>query len=679
MIIKNKNLFLNKKKILLSTGFLTNNLTISLQIGNTNILGIIVNNNNNKIKDFLPLSIIYKEKTFALNKIPFGYIKKENKYSNREILMMRVIDRLVRPLIQIYIKEIQITLLLLSYDKKFPSDSLLSIITSLLLYIKGFTTKLIYQIRIIKIGNKYIINPSLKIINNKNIKINLLIGGDGKYITVMEGDMKQVSYKELKKIIIYANKIIIRGIILQKKFLKKYYFLHKKEKRLNYYINKFSYIKRIINKYKICIKNIFFQNNRNNKFYYKNINNIKNKILKIENIKNKIIFDYFFNIKKKNIFNKKIIYFKKRLDNRNFNKIRKIKSKINYLAIPHGSCLFFRGNTKILVIVTLSTINNINIIDTLDKEYKEKFYIFYNFNDFSVQKINKSFIISRREIGHGYLAQKSFKYLLFNNRKYIIRVVSEVLESNGSTSMATVCATNMALLNAGVILKNNISGISYGILKYKKKKIILTDISEIEDYYGYIDFKITGTKKGFTSCQIDIKDRILNIKLIKNILKKSSKDLKKIIIIMNKIIKYPSKIYIFKFFIHKKFMFFFNEYNIFMIKNNNNLHKLIINYFRKKKKIYLISKNKYDINKILFLLKNKIFFLKKKFIYRFKIHFITYKGIYIKLYNIFYFLKKKYLYLKYKYIYYFLKVNDYINLIYINIFNNRIFISRNFI
>ncbi|XBT18729.1 MAG: hypothetical protein ABNO60_00215 [Candidatus Shikimatogenerans sp. Tcar] len=681
MIIKFKKKFLNKKKIYLQIGEIItkSNNSILLKIDNTCILGILVIKNNYNIQDILSLNISYKEKMSSYNKIPYGYIKRKIKYNNREILLMRIIDRLIRPLIKIFFKEIQITLLLLSYNKKFPSEGLIGIITSIILYISKLSQDLFYLIRIIKINNKYIINPSLNILKKKNVKINLLIGGNGKYITVMEGEMKEISYKEFLNIIKYSNKIIIRGILLQIYFLKKYYKYNiNKYIKFNFFKNNKKKIKKKINLYKQCIKNIFLQK-RSNIFYYKNINMVKNKILKIENFKNSIIFNYYFILIKKKIFNKLIIYKKIRLDNRKLYNIRNINSKVNFLPKLYGSCLFNRGNTQVLTTVTLSNLNNLSIIDTLDIEYKEKFYICYNFNNFSVNEISKNIIISRREIGHGYLAQRSFKYILPNKRKYIIRVVSEVLKSDGSSSMATVCSTSMALLDAGIDIKYNISGLSYGILKYKNKFIILTDISEIEDFYGNIDFKITGTKNGFTSCQIDVKNKILNINIIKIILKKSKIDIIKIINNMNKIINKPKKKYIYKFNIYKKYIYYFNENNILDFKNKNNLSNLIINLCKKKKKIYLISKKIKYIKKFIKNYIYKIFFLKKNNIFKFKIMFINKKGIYIKIYNIFYFLNKKYLYYKYKYIYYFLKKNDYINLIYLNIYKYKIFISRNFL
>ncbi|XBT18413.1 MAG: hypothetical protein ABNO50_00220 [Candidatus Shikimatogenerans sp. Tduv] len=680
-----KNIFLNKKEIILKIKEIANNSnnSISLKIGGTYILGILIYKKNNNIQDFLPLNIIYKEKASSLNKIPYGYIKKDIKFTNREIILMRVIDRLIRPLIKINIKNIQIILLLLSYDKKFPSDSLLSIISSIMLYTSKLINKLFYQIRIIKIKHKYIINPKIKILSNKNVKINLLIGGNDKYLTVMEGEMKEISYKEFINIIKYSFFIIKKGIFLQKKILKKYYkynknIINKNIINKNIINKKYNYIKKKIYIYKKCFKNIFLCNKKKD-FYYKNIEHLKNKILKIENIKNNIIFNYYFNNIKNKIFNKLIIYKKKRLDNRNFSDIRSIFIKNSFLSIPQGSCLFSRGNTQVLVSITLSTINNANIIDILDNEYKEKLYVCYNFYNFSVNEIIKNLITSRREIGHGYLIQKSFKYLFVEKKKYIVRVIADVLKSDGSTSMASVCATNIALLDAGVYLKRNVSGISYGILKYKNKKNIITDISEIEDYYGNMDFKITGTNKGFTSCQIDVKNLILNLNLIKKILKKAKKDLLIIKNKMNNIISVSKKLYIHKLYVYKKYIYFFNKYNINNIINKYNLYQLVINYYNKKGYLYLISKKKKNIKKFIYLYNDKFLFFKKKNIYKFKIKFINIKGIYISIYNIYYFLNKRFLYYKYNNLYYFLKKNDYINLMFLKIKNKKIIFTRNFI
>ncbi|XCC45339.1 MAG: hypothetical protein ABUS76_00220 [Candidatus Shikimatogenerans sp. Ttur] len=670
-------IYINNKKILIEINSLAirSNKSILLKIGKTYLFSTIIINKLNNINNFIPLIIIYKENYSSFRKIPLGFNKRELKFNNKEILIMRILDRLIRPLLKSFYKEIQISLFLISYDKKYSIYNLLGVIVSILLnFIINITlTKLVSLIRIIKINNKYIINPNLKLLKNKFITIDLIIGADYKNFIVIEGDFKEITYKEFLNIIIYSHNIIKKNIKNQSLFLNK--------------INKKNIINKIIykNKNKYKLKKYIYKYYKyiyNNFFFKKKLNFFFLKIKKNNYNKNIYFFiNYYFYKLKKKIYNNIIFNKYKRIDGRSFNKIRNFFYKINYLPSTHGSCLFTKGRTQVLISVTLGNLNDINIIDTFEKEYKENFYLHYNFHAFSVGNIKIKNNISRREIGHGYLAQRSFKFLLYNIF-FSIRIISDILSSDGSSSMATVCATSLALLNAGIYLKRKVFGFSYGVFLKKKKKIILTDISEKEDKYGEMDFKLTGTIKGITSCQLDVKSSILNINILKKIFKKFKNN---IFYINNKINKkkiIKKNIFIYKYYILKKYIYKFINFNgiknIKKIQSNTNT---IIFYKKKKMLIKVLSQKKKYIKKLLKKINKFIFFFKKKKIYRFKILNVKNNGIYINfMKKKKYFLKKKYIYYNNKYIFSFLKKNDYINILFLkfNKMNNKLIITRFF-
>ncbi|XBT18859.1 MAG: hypothetical protein ABPD24_00030 [Candidatus Shikimatogenerans sp. AspAUS03] len=659
----------NKKKIVLeSNKFIkNNNKSFFLKTGNTVLLINLIYTKNKKEKHILPLYFVYKEKYYSLNKIPISYNKRDYNYTIKEILIMRILDRLFRPLFYNFKYKIQITIFLLSYDNKYLTNDLISLSTSLILLFSKIPYKgPVYLIQIIKINNKYIINPNYNQLKIKYIKFNLLIGGNYFYIIVLEGDMNELNYKEFINIIKYSHIIIKKAIQLQINIIKKKYIQNKYLiKNDNYIIMKFlKYFKKM---------NIYVLLKYNNIKYFNKIyfifkktifQKIKKKINKKKYNNNKILISALKMKLKKKILNLFLLKFNKRLDNRSYKDIRKIKYKLNFLPSCHGSVLFTRGNTQILLIITISNIFNINKVDSLNTLYKENFYLQYNFNSFSVNEIKNKNILSRREIGHSYLAQKSFKCFLFLKNQFSLRIISEVLQSDGSSSMATVCATSLALINSGIYLKRLVLGISYGILKIYKKYKLITDLSEIEDNLGYMDFKITGTVKGLSACQLDCKKPILSINLIESIIKRSLKNFK---YINNKLkYNYSNFFYCKKFFIYKKFLMNFLKLNC-KFKYLNNSIKYIINFIKKKKMIIIYYKNKINLFKFIKKFYKKIIIYKLYNIYKFKIIFIKKQGIYISYFNNIFFLKKKKLYINNKLILPYLKKGDYINLFYLGL------------
>lgn len=545
-LIKNKIKIKNNKTITLETGIIANlsDGSVIIKLGNTILLttvviGDVVENNLN----FLPLTIDYREKYFASGKIPGGYIKREGRPSEEEIITMRIVDRLIRPLLPSnLLNEIQIMISLLSYDKKVSPDGLVGLSASTALLISGIPN---YgpasQVRIARINKLIIINPTIKEINKSDV--NLIIGGTYNSILMIEGDMKEIKNKDFIKIVKYAHFYIKKQIKEQlnfylkvkknKKILnKKIYFLKNKKLKNIFRKKNFKKLLIVLKKYK---------NKKKRQLKLKKIlNNFKNKLNKDFILYNEfLIFKYYHYYKKliiRGLIKKKNI----RIDGRFIDEIRDIKIINGYLPGVHGSTLFTRGETQSLTTVTLGSSLDVNRIDNVVIEDNETFYLHYNFPPFSTGEVKKILGVSRREIGHGNLAKNALKYMIPKNNPFTIRVVSDILSSNGSSSMATVCAGSLALIDAGIKIKEKVAGIAMG---YIKDGIILSDILGEEDHYGDLDFKITKTKNGITSCQMDIKDyriNILNKSILKKILKKSDISINIILRKMSKSIIYSN-------------------------------------------------------------------------------------------------------------------------------------------
>ncbi|BDT61576.1 MAG: polyribonucleotide nucleotidyltransferase [Flavobacteriales endosymbiont of Rhyzopertha dominica] len=642
-LIKQKMLLNNNRYITIETGQIANqsNSSIILKMENTILLSTVVFGKVNKENiDFVPLTIDYREKFFAGGKIPGGFIKREGKPSEQEILTMRLVDRLIRPLLpKNLINEIQIMITLLSYDSKVLPDGLVGLATSSALLISGIPYYgPVSQIKLARINKKFIVNPSIKEI--KKSDINLIIGGSKNSIYMIDGEMKEISNKDFYKIIDFSHKIIIKQINFQNLFLKKInkYLIIKKIKLININNNKIKKkIKNFVYKrlYKIS-KKYKKKKDRNNRYLIL-YNKIYNKLI---NINNDYLINKYFLYYKKKIIRQLIIKKKYRLDGRKYNNIRNIWGIINYLPNVHGSILFTRGETQCLTTVTLGTSLDVNKIYNIIIEDNEKFYLHYNFPPYSIGEIKKIVGISRREIGHGALAKKSLINIINDNIPYTIRIVSDILESNGSSSMATVCASSLALMDSGIKIKNLVAGISFGIIINKKKKIILYDILGEEDNYGDMDFKITRTKKGITSCQMDIKNINFSINnILYKILKKSEKCILIILNKMNKILSNSRQIIkstapkftIIK--IPKKYIGIIigsGGKNIQEIQSNTNTN-IIIKENKKEGIIEIFGKKKDNIEKVIKIIKNIIFIPKKGYIYNAKIKSIKWFGIFVEI------------------------------------------------
>lgn len=567
-----ENLFLEDGRALsIETGELAcqANGSAVVRMGNTSLLATVVISKESKEDfQFIPLTIDYREKYSAGGKIPGGYIKREGRPSNEEILTMRLVDRLLRPLFKDnYYKEIQIMISLLSYDINVLPDGLAGLVASTAvslseIYFQGPVS----TIRIIRINDAFIINPGIEEIQKSDL--DLIVGGTNHYIILVEGEMREISEIEMMEAIVKAHKYIQLQIEAQISLITKNQKLDNRSNLSNYkYINfnvfyikekiKFLYYEEIYYIYKSCL----FKQKRS-----KQIDNIFQKIkfhfynesIVINNMGIDIIFD---EIKKEIIKN---LLFKEniRIDGRSLDDIRNICSQVDCLPGVHGSAIFTRGETQALSTVTLGSSLDVNKIDNAILRAKQRFYLHYNFPPFSTGEIKLIKGVSRREIGHGNLAQRALKNIIPFVTPYTIRVVSDVLESNGSSSMATVCASTLALMDAGITVKRPVSGISMGlIMNYLTgEAIILSDILGDEDYIGDMDFKITGTEYGMTACQMDIKISGITYDVLSNTIFKAKKGLLFIIKKMLTTLSCPRKSLkitapkIYTFYIQKKFL-----------------------------------------------------------------------------------------------------------------------------
>ncbi|MGX7592602.1 polyribonucleotide nucleotidyltransferase [Candidatus Karelsulcia muelleri] len=522
-LIKEKIFFKDGKYLNLETGQLAKQAdgSVLIRMGNTILLAtVVISKEEKEGVNFLPLTIDYREKYSAIGKIPGGYLKREGRPTEEEIMTMRLIDRVLRPIFpKNFYKDIQIMISLLSYDKNILPDVLACLAASSALYISEIPFKEpVSMVRIIRVNNSFVLNPGIEQL--KNSRFELIIGGSNRSILMIEGEMKEISELELLKAIKYAHKHIKSQISAQKRLRKKM----KLKTLINQTQSKCCFNYNIIKLIKYNIKNIY------NKFYNKQKRNYKLETLlkKLkENLKtSETEIKYYFNELKQKIILDLMFKTKQRLDGRNFNKIRDIWCQVDFLPGVHGSALFTRGETQALSTITLGSSSDVKKIEAViepTEPAQQKFYLHYNFPPFSTGEIRIIRGISRREIGHGNLAQRALKNILPSNNPYTVRIVADVLESNGSSSMATVCASTLALMDAGIPIIRPVAGIAMGLIINQStgEKIILSDILGEEDSWGDMDFKIAGTKLGITACQMDVKVEGLNNEILAKILLKA--------------------------------------------------------------------------------------------------------------------------------------------------------------
>jgi polyribonucleotide nucleotidyltransferase len=497
------------REIIIETGKLAKQAhgSVVIKMGNCMLLSTVVSNYGESTLDFLPLTVDYREKFASAGRFPGGFFKREARPSNEEILTMRIVDRVLRPLFpKDYYNETQVMIQLMSHDENVMPDALVGLAASAALSLSDIPFDgPISEVRVARIDGNFLVNPSKGQLEESDI--DMMVGASEDSVVMVEGEFNEISEEEMTEAIRYAHEEIKAQIKAQKELIelvgvsseKREYDSTEEDTELENQIIEKTYQKC----YDIAKKGLS-KNERSELF-----SNVKQELVESydeETFEEKkdLILNYFSKSQKKAVrdlvLNEGI-----RLDGRKPDSIRNIWTEINYLPSTHGSAVFTRGETQALASVTLGTSREANVIDMPTDQSEETFYLHYNFPPFSTGEARPLRGTSRREVGHGNLAQRALKKVMPSDCPYTVRIVSEILESNGSSSMASVCAGSLALMDAGINIKSNVSGIAMGLITEGDKYAVLSDILGDEDHLGDMDFKVTGTKDGITACQMDIK------------------------------------------------------------------------------------------------------------------------------------------------------------------------------
>ncbi len=484
--------------------------SVVVRIGKTVILGTVVSSRKATAGiDFLPLTVDYREKFAAAGRFPGGFFKREARPSDNEVLTMRLVDRVLRPLFPSdYHAEVQVMIQLMSHDDEVMPDALAGLAASAALALSDIPFEtLISEARVGRVDGKFIINPSRAQLELSDI--DMMIGASTDSIAMVEGEMKEISEAEMVEAIKFAHEHIKNQIAAQERlqaaFGKKEvrtYDTEKSDDAVYAKVKEYAYDKI----YAIASKGSA-KHERSAAFdlIKAETQSLFTEEEYAENLDLAgLVGKYFYKTNKEAVRNV-TLDLGTRLDGRKTTDIRPIWCEVDYLPSVHGSALFTRGETQALATATLGTSREANQIDSPSQQGEEKFYLHYNFPPFSTGEARPLRGTSRREVGHGNLAQRALKNMIPAENPYTIRVVSEVLESNGSSSMATVCAGTLALMDAGVQMIRPVSGIAMGLITDGDRFAVLSDILGDEDHLGDMDFKVTGTSEGITACQMDIK------------------------------------------------------------------------------------------------------------------------------------------------------------------------------
>ena len=486
-----------------------------IQMGNAMLLATVVSARNASPVDFLPLTVDYREKFAAAGKFPGGFFKREARPSNEEILTMRLVDRVLRPLFpKDYHHETQVMIQLMSHDENVMPDSLAGLAASTVIQLSDIPFEYpISEVRVGRINGDFIINPSRTQLEESDIDI--MVGASYDSVSMVEGEFDEISEEEMTDAIKFGHEAIKIQIDAQNDLVNE---IGRKDIReYDQSIEDKELLDRVHNHcYEKCYE--IAKKGLGKKQRSEEFSNVKENLLEsfseeeLEENEN-LILNYFYKVEKEAI-RELVLSEGIRLDGRKTTDIRPIWCEVDYLPSTHGSSIFTRGETQALATVTLGTSRDANIIDSPTHQGEENFYLHYNFPPFSTGEARPLRGTSRREIGHGNLAQRALSKVFPNDCPYTVRVVSEVLESNGSSSMATVCSGTMALMDAGVKISKPVSGIAMGLISDGERYSVLSDILGDEDHLGDMDFKVTGTSDGITACQMDIKIKGLSYEIL---------------------------------------------------------------------------------------------------------------------------------------------------------------------
>ena len=496
--------------------------SVVVQMGKAMLLCTVVSNYKQSDVNFLPLTVDYREKFAAAGRYPGGFFKREARPSDGEVLTMRLVDRVLRPLFpKDYHAETQVMIQLMSHDEDVMPDSLAGLAASAAIQLSDFPFECpISEVRVARVNGEFVINPSRAQLADSDLE--MMIGASADSVMMVEGEMDEVSEEEMADAIKFAHEAIKIQIEAQVRLAE-------------------AFGKKEVREYETAEVNEDLEKRIHDMAYDKCYAIAKKGTSKTERgaafaeVKEEVIASFteeeneefghlvsgYYSKAEKEAVRELTLSEGIRLDGRKTDEIRPIWCEVDYLPSTHGSSIFTRGETQALATVTLGTSRDSNKIDMPSYEGEENFYLHYNFPPFCTGEARPLRGTSRREVGHGNLAQRGLKGMIPADCPYTVRVVSEVLESNGSSSMATVCAGTMALMDAGVQIERPVSGIAMGLISDGDRYAVLSDILGDEDHLGDMDFKVTGTSEGITACQMDIKIKGLSYEILVNALKQA--------------------------------------------------------------------------------------------------------------------------------------------------------------
>jgi polyribonucleotide nucleotidyltransferase len=493
------------------------------QLGDTIVLVTAVSSEPREVgEDFFPLTTDYREKLFAAGKFPGGFFKREGRPSTKEVLTSRLMDRPIRPLFpETYHNEVAVNAVVLSADQVNDSD---------ILAVNGASAALCLStipfngplgaVRIGLAGDQFVVNPTYA--QREQSKLDLIVVGDGTGVTMIEGDADELPEEKVLEALKIANEYIVTVCDLQRELMG---LAGKAKQEVPADTTDPQMLKDIKDRYFERVKQAFLiEGKLEKKAAIKELSeqimlevatgeDAAERALVVAKVYDKLVGRAV----------RELALEGRRVDGRDSASIRELVCEVGVLPRTHGSAIFQRGETQALVIATLGTAEDEQVIDGLAEEYKQKFMVHYNFPAFSVGETWPSRGPKRREIGHGALAERCLAHVIPEHDlfPYTIRIVSEIMESNGSSSMATVCGGTLALMDAGIPIKNPVAGISVGLVKEGAKYVLLTDIVGEEDHYGDMDFKIAGTQNGITGIQLDLKIAGINEEIIAGTLERA--------------------------------------------------------------------------------------------------------------------------------------------------------------
>jgi polyribonucleotide nucleotidyltransferase len=488
-------------------------------------------------QDFFPLQVEYREKTSAAGKFPGGFMKREGRPTEKEILSARLVDRPIRPLFPKEFKnETQVIAFVFSYDGENDSDVLAAVGASAALSISNIPFEgPIGEVRVGRIDGQFIVNPTHQQLAVSELE--LVVAGTADSIMMVEGESKEISETVLLEALKFAQAEIAKIVEMQKQLMAETGKTKREVVEVKPDENLVKDIEELAKeKFTKIVASVLAKEERAaaNKALSEEVKAaLAEKYPECEKAIGEILHDM-----EKELMRSRILSEGLRLDGRNTKQIRPITVELGMLPRTHGSALFTRGETQSLTTVTLGTKNDEQIIDGLLSEYTKKFLLHYNFPPFSVGEVGRMSGVGRREIGHGNLAERALKVMIPNETvfPYTVRVISDILESNGSSSMATVCAGSLALMDAGVPIPKGVAGIAMGLVKEGDQFAILSDILGNEDHLGDMDFKVAGTNEGITAFQMDIKIQGISFEIMEKALEQAKAGRAHILGIMNEAI-----------------------------------------------------------------------------------------------------------------------------------------------